>query len=140
MEVIQHQGIVKEVSGNILKVSLMVNSGCSSCQVKNACSLSEKKEKIVEVPASGLPYRPGDPVTVSFQQKKAAEAIMLAYVMPFLLAFAMLTLTWGATGNELLAGGLALAALLPWYTLLYFMRHKLKSRFSLNLGTEKMPI
>ena len=58
------------------------------------------------------------------------QAVLIAYLLPFLLMLFTLIFTMHYFDNEPLAAGLSLAVLVPFYVLLYFFRNKLKKNFS----------
>ena len=39
---VTHTGIVKEIGEGAIKVSIIVQSGCASCQIKGTCNISEQ--------------------------------------------------------------------------------------------------
>ena len=130
-ENISHPGIVDEVNTDKVFVKIQAMSACSSCHAKGMCNVAEMEEKIVEI--RKLPQRDfhkGDQVTVSMKKSLGSRAVMLGYIFPFILMFVMLLLVLILSGNEGLAGLSAIFILIPYYSLLYVYRNKLKSTFS----------
>ena len=60
-------------------------------------------------------------------------AVFLGYILPFILLMLVLLLVLLISGNEGLAGLLAIAAMIPYYWLLYIFRDKLKRTFSFSI-------
>jgi len=50
-EQIEHKGIIKDIIGRKLDVSIIPESACAKCSVKGSCSVSEEDEKIIAVTA-----------------------------------------------------------------------------------------
>lgn len=133
-EDITHPGIVENVTESTVFVKILAMSACSSCHAKGMCNLAEMEEKVVEVrKESGREFRGGDKVTVTMRRSQGSKAVMLGYVVPFLVMMGMLVLVLVLTGNEGLAGLSAILVLVPYYWLLYVYRNKLKRSFSFRI-------
>lgn len=84
--IIRHQGIVENISGSHLQVRIIQTSACASCSVKGHCSSAETKEKLVDVyDVDAASYRPGDRVWVAGRLSMGAMAVLLAFILPFLV-------------------------------------------------------
>ena len=57
------------------------------------------------------------------------QAILLAYVLPFILIVAVLFITNIFTTNEIIIGTSALASLIPYFIALRFIREKIQAKF-----------
>lgn len=136
-QVIIHPGIVERIEEDIVFVRVLSRSACSSCSVRGACAISEVEEKIIEVhPHDHRKYKPGDPVTVRMSQGLGSRAVMLGYVIPLVILVASIIAFVLILENEGLAALLAILLLAPYYALLYFLRDKLKQRFSFSIYSE----
>ena len=133
VESIEHQGIVKEIQGNTVKVNLLNVATCSGCHAKAACSVSEVDNKLIEVIDVQGHYKPGDHVQVSFSQSLGAKALILGYVLPFIVLLTTLIITWEITGNELKSGLIALFSIVPYYLGLTFFRRQMKETFTFSI-------
>jgi positive regulator of sigma E activity len=131
--VIEHEGIIKEINQKSLVVGITTNSACSSCQAKKSCHLSESVEKEIEIEFTDQPYTPGEHVMVFYRSSLGHLAIFLAYILPFILVIAILAISKLYTISEGIAGLSALGTLIPYYTLIYFFRKKLKQTFSFSV-------
>ncbi len=131
--VIKHKGFVKETTNNSLIVSIVNQSACSSCHANGACSVADFQEKEIEIPCLNPKYTPGQEVTVLFRESAGFKALFYGYVLPFLLVMLVLILIFESSGNEALAGLIALGILIPYYITLYFFRHYLKKVFKFEL-------
>jgi sigma-E factor negative regulatory protein RseC len=115
-------------------ISIEANSACSSCQVKNACHLSESASKDVEIESFEEIYEPGEPVKVFYKGSLGFLAVFLAYILPFILIIFVLISGRIAGLNDASSGILALGILIPYYFTLYFFKTKLKRKFTFSVG------
>jgi sigma-E factor negative regulatory protein RseC len=98
------------------------------------CNIAEVEEKIVEVKRDrDRSFVQGQEVVASMRKSLGGLAVFLGYVLPFLVLMGVLLLVLLLTGNEGLAGLLAMAVLVPYYWLLYIFRDKLKKTFSFKI-------
>jgi positive regulator of sigma E activity len=133
-ENICHQGTVVKTNEGIVYVKIQAVSACASCQAKSMCNLNEVQEKIIEVYQSGpAKHKPGDLVTVAMKRSMGNKALLLGYLLPFLVVMVTLFVFSYLTGSELQAGILSLVILIPYYMLLYHFRDKLKNTFSFEI-------
>lgn len=113
----------------------MQHSACSSCQAKSICSSSEQKEKYIEIESSTYSgqFTAGDSVYIVGTVKMAFQAVLLAFVIPSVLLFAVLISANLYHLNEGISALLAIAGLLVYYVLLYFFRDTLKQKLTFTL-------
>ncbi|MDZ4204410.1 MAG: SoxR reducing system RseC family protein, partial [Bacteroidales bacterium] len=105
-------------------------SACSSCQVKGACNLSDMQEKFIEVPTTGNQlHKPGETVTVAMRESLGTKAVLLVYIVPFVIVLLSLFLFATITGSELQAGLISLLLLIPYYSIIYALRKRLEKTF-----------
>ncbi|NOZ34650.1 MAG: SoxR reducing system RseC family protein [Chlorobi bacterium] len=131
---IEHEGIIKEIHSNNLKVSIIAKSACLSCQLKTSCSVSDVEEKIIDVTINNPElYEQGELITVFYKQTLGYRALFLGYLLPFIIVFIILILTISITGNEGISGLTALAALLPYYLILHLKKDKIRKTFSFSI-------
>ncbi|MCY1722826.1 SoxR reducing system RseC family protein [Prolixibacteraceae bacterium Z1-6] len=123
---IRHRGFVTKIKGTSLLVNIVSQSACSTCHAKGACTVADYQDKEIEVTEFHGNYKTGDEVTILFKQSKGFTAVIWGYVVPFFLVLLTLIATLEITGNELHAGLLSLAILIPYYITLYFFRDHLK--------------
>ena len=131
MSRISHEGVVEEVRGDSVRVRIVQTSACAACKVAGHCSAAESKEKVVEVVDDrAAAYAPGDNVVVSIEPSTGRRAVILAFVVPFLILVAVLVIALWAIGDEGVAAIIALASLVPYYLLLHGMERRLARKFS----------
>ena len=137
-EIIKHDATIKEIGSETIKVTINSNASCASCKLKGTCSTGKLQEKtiIVEKPKEmiGLDkYEIGEQVNVVMYESQGVKALVLGYILPFVVLMIVLIVTYSFTHNEPLSGLLALASLGPYYFVLYLFRNKLEKQFNLKL-------
>lgn len=133
---IQHRGIVKNIENNTVFVCIEQQSACSACHARSACLASDKKEKIIEVIDNGFGLKVGDEVIVSVKSSLGMRAVMIAFVMPFLLIMAAVFVGTKSTGDEGLGGLAGLFLLFPYYIVLYILRDKINKKFIFTVSKD----
>ncbi|MCL2416810.1 MAG: SoxR reducing system RseC family protein [Bacteroidales bacterium] len=130
----KHPGTVVEIDKNLVFVEIISLSACASCKSKNMCSMSESKEKVIEVAASNPEnYAVGQSVNIVMKESLGLKAVFLAYVMPFIVCMIVLFGLSFVFENELIYGvGAILAAALYYFTLKQFS-DKLSKEFVWHL-------
>ncbi len=128
---IQHEGVVVSVQGTEARVRIVQNSACSGCGLRDAgCGLrdSESKEKMIDCRMIE-PLEVGDKVMVTVARRLGWTAVLLAFVLPFVL---LMVSVWGLTTwleNEALGGTLGLCVLVPYYGVLAVLRKRIQAKF-----------
>ena len=129
-ENISHEGVITKVSDDILEIKIIAQSACAACHAKSACTMSDQAEKVLTVP------RPKDKeftlmqkVNVTMAVGQGNKAAVLAYLLPIVLLLAVLFTCLGLGLSEGLSALISIAALVPYYFVLYLRRDKLKKRF-----------
>ncbi|MBP6977753.1 MAG: SoxR reducing system RseC family protein [Bacteroidales bacterium] len=134
MDSICHEGTIEKVDDQSVYVKIQSASACSSCQIKGACNLAESRDKIVEVNrAVGEAYSVGEKVDLVMEQSSGTRAVILAYLIPFVLVLLSLVILLSAGVKEGISALLSIFLLIPYYLLLYSFRDKLKKKFSTTI-------
>ena len=134
-DTIKHQGIVENISGAHLQVRIVQTSACAACSVKGHCTSADAKEKLIDVidMAAAEICRPGDRVWVTGQLSMGVMAVMLAFVVPFLLLVVSLFVFMAFLNDELSAALISLFLLVPYYFMLWLNKSRLGKRFSFSI-------
>ena len=131
---ISHPGIVESVSDGCVKVRILQASACGACKVAGHCHAAESKEKIVEVCCCNTDaYSTGQEVTVSTSGVVANRALLLGFGIPFLVLVGVLVMVLLMTDNEGLSALCGLAALVPYYGILYLCRDRISRQLMFYL-------
>lgn len=128
-----HPGIVERVDTNRVFVRITQYSACAGCHAKSACTLSDKKEKLVEIEDASGDYHPGEEVVIIGQSSMGMEAVLWAFAVPVILMLIAVVAGVSAGWEETASGALGVLVLIPYYIVLYVLRDKLKKRFVFNL-------
>ena len=129
---IKHDGIVIAVnSDNTVRVRIVQTSACAACKAKAMCASAESKEKEIEAIGDGL-LAVGDEAEVMVQQKMGWKAVLLAYVLPFVVMMTVVAIGNEAIGKngEAIIGTAALCAMGVYYIVLGFFKDKIQKDFS----------
>jgi sigma-E factor negative regulatory protein RseC len=133
-EVISHPGIVQSLDNGIARVKIQSVAACGSCTVKGACSMAEMEEKIIDIPITDTDtYTIGEMVTVSMNPSLGNLAVVLGYLVPFILVLATLIVSIASGLNEGLAGLLSLAVLVPYYLIIHKNKKRLSKTFTFHI-------
>lgn len=129
---IKHSGIVDSIEDGCMKVRIIQASACAACKAASFCNASDKKEKIIDIydVASIRGRRVGDEVVIVESGQTGMKAVMLGFGVPFLILVLVLVLVSRFTANEPLAALVSIVALIPYYTVIYLLRDKLRDQFS----------
>lgn len=131
---IKHLGIVENIQGSHLSVRIVQTSACAACSAKGHCSSADSKEKIIDITDSGsYPYQVGEKVMVVGEMSMGVKAVVLAFILPFLLLVVSLFLFMAWLENELYSALLSLAVLVPYYFILWLNKTRLKQNFSFTI-------
>ena len=130
---VEHMGVVEDCKGQIVFVRIEQQAACVGCHARSACSAAEKEDKIVEVFYAKNDVKKGDRVLLIGQCSLGLYAVLLAYVLPFLLILFALFLTSMFVENELVSGTISLLIIFPYYVVLSMFKDRLKRKFSFEI-------
>ncbi len=131
---IEHKGRIESIDDNKINVSFLAMSGCASCLVKGVCSAADMQEKSVDVFDFRNQYKIGEEVNVTLKQSLGFRALLLGYVLPFILILFILIILTAITKNEAISGIGALSVLVPYYIILYVLRSKIRKKFTFTIN------
>lgn len=133
-ETISHEGVITKISDDELEIKILAKSACAACHAKSACSMSDMKEKILNVPRpKNRDFQLMQQVIVRMKVSQGNKAAILGYLIPFILMMAMLFTLIGCGLGEGLSALCSIAALIPYYIILYLRRDKLKKQFEYEI-------
>jgi len=94
------------------------------------CMSAESQQKEMDV-VMLEPLQVGDRVEVEVRQRLAWKAVLLAYLMPFLVMLGVIVaLDFITDWSEAVVGTLALCAIALYYIVLSFFKHRLQTQFT----------
>ncbi len=129
-ELIRHEGIVLGIDGEKAHVQIVQTSACSACKARSMCMSSESQSK--EMDAVMLePMQIGDKVEVEVRERLAWKAVLLAYILPFIVMLAIIAiLDFATTWSEAVVGTLSLCGIALYYLGLSVFKDRLQKQFS----------
>ena len=131
---IKHLGIVESIQGSHLSVRIVQTSACAACSAKGHCSSADSKDKIIDImDTAAASYHVGERVMVVGETSMGMMAVVLAFIIPFVLLIFSLFLFMSLIGNELYAALLSLTVLVPYYFILWLNKTRLKQKFSFTI-------
>lgn len=131
---IKHLGIVESIQGSHLSVRIVQTSACAACSAKGHCSSADSKDKVIDITdTAASSFRVGERVMVVGEMSMGMMAVVLAFIIPFVLLVVSLFLFMALIGNELYAALLSLIILVPYYFVLWLNKTRLKQKFSFTI-------
>ena len=130
---INHDGQVVEISGSKVVAEILVSEACGTCQAKGLCHTNGKRVRVEAEAEPGQEFKVGQQVRVSFTPTLAMSSVLLAYVLPLVLMFAVMFTLIAITGSQDVGCLCGLAVLPVYYTILYMLRHKLRRKFKFKI-------
>ena len=132
-QLIEHNGIIKDIKNNLIQVLITRQSACSDCDAKGACNVSDHQEKVIDIESSDLSFRIGENVVLTGRQSIGFYAVLLAFVLPFLLVLLTLIILHLFMINEAISGIVALLVLVPYYVILSLFNKRIKANFKFEI-------
>ena len=130
----QHPGTVTSVKKGFVTVQITSLSACAACQAHSKCGFAESKTKTLDIPtALWQQYNVGEPVTVTIDHSRGLAATWWAYLLPAILLITVVVAFSLAGFSEPLVILFSLLTLALYILLLYILRKKLDSRFTLTI-------
>ena len=141
---IKHDGIIIALNGDgTALVRIVQTSACAACKAKAMCASAESAEKEMTVQLvypqllptgkgenSALQtYAVGDSVEVMVQQKMGWKAVLLAYMLPFIVMMIVMVILNDFI-KEAIAGTIALCSLGLYFIVLGLFRERIQKEFS----------
>ena len=128
-EIIEHIGVVTGSVGNKLQVLIEQQSACAGCHAREACMAADKSDKVIDATPIDAAISMGDSVIVYGRKQLGIKAVVLMYIIPFVLILTALLLLSIYTQDEMTMGVLSLLTLVPYYLILVLMRDKINKEF-----------
>ena len=128
-ELIRHEGIVLAVKDGKALVEIVQTSACSACKARSMCMSAESQEKRIDA-VMAEPLNAGDRVEVMVTERLAWKAVLLAYILPFVVMMAVIGLLNPWIESEAVVGTVALCAIALYYIVLSFFRGRMQKEFS----------
>lgn len=126
------EGIVRRFEGDKVWVEIVVSSACGGCAAKSLCNISEKKEELVEaVNITGEEFAIGEAVQIQIRESQAHRAVVLGYLIPFIVLVVGLFVCYALTHIEWLSALVAFGLTAIYYFILKMFDKRLAKEFTL---------
>ncbi len=136
-DLVKHDGVISEITSDLIRVSIVAQSACASCHAKGFCGAADQQEKVIDVKKQAYnDQKVGDFVTVTMKRKLGNKAVLYGYFLPFVILLITLIGSLSVVDDEGMAGLIALGVLVPYYFVLYTLRDKLKASFEFQLESK----
>ena len=124
---ISHIGIVQSVDGQEVTVKMTVESACAACHAKSLCGVSDSKDKIVKaVNVSDAHFEVGEKVNVEMRQSLAMKAIVICYLLPFIVLLTTFCVMSYFCQNELVNVLVTFTAVAAYFFFIWLFNHKIE--------------
>ncbi len=132
-KLIKHVGVIESIEGSHVRVKIVQTSACAGCKVASRCNASESKEKLIDIYTNPNGLNIGQSVTVTASEAVAKRAVLIGFVFPLILIVGILIAMKGAEQSDEVSALCAIASLLPYYLLIWFLRERIASSISFQL-------
>ena len=133
MVCVEQQGMVEEVVGHRVFVRIRQISACGSCRARSMCSMTEMEDKLIEANDNSQHLTRGDKVSIIMKRSMGNKAVILGYMIPFLLLITVLLVLSSLLIKEWITGLTAVLILVSYYAILHLFRDRLKKAFTFSL-------
>jgi len=133
----EHPGIVSAVKPGFVTVQIESTSACAACAAHSKCGFAESKTKSLDIPIDenfNDNFKVGDRVTVTIDHTRGLLATWWAYVVPAVLLMGAVVGFTLAELPEPIVILLSLAVLAVYILILFLLRKKLDSQFTLTVS------
>ena len=130
---IVHRAVVDSVNDGVVRVFFR-QDGCSACSVKSSCGLAHSGDKLIEIPLKERNVAKGEEVLIHISHNSGFQAVILSYVVPFVLVLASLLILTQFGVAELVAGLASLGSLIPYFILLRIFNKRLAKNFAIDFS------
>jgi sigma-E factor negative regulatory protein RseC len=133
----EHPGIVTAVKPGFVTVQIESTSACAACAAHSKCGFAESKTKSLDIPIDenfNDNFKVGDRVTVTIDHTRGLLATWWAYVVPAVLLMGAVVGFTLAELPEPIVILLSLAVLAVYILILFLLRKKLDSQFTLTVS------
>ena len=118
------------------RVQIVQTSACAACKARSMCMSSESQQKEMDV-VMLEPMQVGDRVEVEVRERLAWKAVLLAYILPFVVMLGVIVLLDYTTDwSEAVVGTLSLCSIALYYIGLNLFKNRLQKQFTFTARKE----
>jgi sigma-E factor negative regulatory protein RseC len=124
------EGIVRAIHGDQIEVEITISSACSECHAKSICIPSDhKRETVLAQSLYGEHFEPGEKVQLVLKGSAGNKAVVLAYLLPFIVLMVALFSTYAITKSELAGVIVSVFFVVIYYIILKTQNKKIEQNF-----------
>lgn len=124
------EGIVRAIHGDNIEVEITISSACSECHAKSICIPSDhKRETVTAQSLYGEHFEVGDKVQLVLKGNTGNKAVVLAYLLPFIVLMVVLFGTYALTKSELAGVIASVVCVVIYYLILKTQNKKIEQNF-----------
>lgn len=124
------EGIVRAIHGDQIEVEITISSACSECHAKSICIPSDhKRETVLAQSLYNEHFEVGDKVHLVLKGSAGGKAVVLAYLLPFIVLMVALFGTYAITKSELAGVIVSVIFVVIYYIILKTQNKKIEQNF-----------
>jgi len=129
---IKHRGVITDITSESVFVQLSEATNCDACQLKSRCGNVSDLPDRLSIQNEYTHIHVKDDVWVVMEESLGLKAVYYAYITPFIVLISVLFITrfWF---QEWVSGLMALGMVALYYTVLYFNKSSMDSRFQMKI-------
>ena len=124
------EGIVRAIHGDQIEVEITISSACSECHAKSICIPSDhKRETVLAQSLYSEHFESGEKVQLVLKGSAGNKAVVLAYLLPFVVLMITLFGTYAITKSELAGVIVSVFFVVIYYIILKTQNKKIEQQF-----------
>lgn len=124
---------MEEILDSGIRVKIQRETACGHCNAQGLCNMSDGSERIFEINENTRDLRVGDHVGIKITKSLGNRAVVLGYLIPFLLLLSVLIILTELGIKDWLSGLISVATLGPYYSIMYLFRNRLSRTFAFTI-------
>ncbi|CDN32207.1 hypothetical protein BN938_2134 [Mucinivorans hirudinis] len=116
----------------MLHLAICKQEACAACKAQSACATGKEGRNLV-LADDGKDRKVGDEVVLTVTRAQGLSAVVLAYLLPVVLAITLLIVLQNFAFSEALIGTIVLGVLAVYFVILHIFRNKLQSELSIEI-------
>ena len=130
---IAQKGTVEHVTNQFITVRVHREASCGQCGARTLCYMGEGTERVFEIRDFDSGIQTGDQVAVQITRSMGNKAVVIGYLLPFILMISVMLILNAMGYSEGVTGLLSLSSLIPYYLVLYLIRNRLRKTFAVSV-------
>jgi positive regulator of sigma E activity len=130
---IEQKGIVESVNNQRIVVRIDRGSACGHCSANGICNMAESTERVIELKDSTQTFSVGEWVGITISRSMGNKAVILGYLIPFVLLISSLLIFTAFKLSEWIVGVSSLLTLVPYFIILSLFRERLRKTFTFSI-------